>query len=372
MKKLFLCVLSVMLIIAWTQTADCRPMTPKEIYRNLAPGVVLIMATHGGTTGSLGTGSIITEDGLIITNYHVIFDQTKNRFYSKLYVFIKPDKITGDNRQDLKKYTTARVLRYNPQLDLALLKMTTPPHHLTVIPFADSDEIEVGDNVVAIGHPEQAGLWTLTTGTISSVIANLNGISGKDVFQTEASINRGNSGGPLLDRYGHMVGVNTMIFRQAPDGMVITDINFAIKARVAQKWLSGQGYRLALATVPKSERMSLATSEEPLPEHGAEAEIAPEPEPEAIAPPPSEAMPTPPPTEAMPTQPPSEAKPPVTAEPPAQTAEPTPEPTTTVEPVEKKAEVLTESRPYNIDNLIQQRMKEMEDLMEEMRQIFRK
>ena len=108
----------------------------------------------------------------------------------------------------------------------------------------DSDRIEIGDRVVAIGHPEQGGLWTLTTGTISAQFENFNATKGKSVFQTETGLNRGNSGGPLLDTSGRMVGVNTAIARLSPDGLPITSISFSLKSNVAKQWLRVQDQRM--------------------------------------------------------------------------------------------------------------------------------
>jgi serine protease Do len=98
--------------------------------------------------------------------------------------------------------------------------------------------------VVAIGHPEQGGLWTLTTGVISAEVDNFNGVKGKQVFQTETGSNRGNSGGPLLDGEGWMIGVNTAIARMASEGLQITSISFALKSSVATQWLREQGVRV--------------------------------------------------------------------------------------------------------------------------------
>jgi len=94
---------------------------------------------------------------------------------------------------------------------------------------------------VAIGHPEQGGLWTLTTGTISAQFENFNATKGKSVFQTETGLNRGNSGGPLLDTDGRIIGINTAIARLSSDGLPITSISFALKSNVAKRWLRDQG-----------------------------------------------------------------------------------------------------------------------------------
>lgn len=212
-----------------------KPLSPRQIYKTYGKGVVLVFATDGSAQGSAGTGSVITEDGQIITNAHVV---AKNgRPYKRIFVYLKPDKLRGSMKYDLKHRFKATLVDINEKLDLALLRMVDPPKDLTAIQFVNPDDVEIGEPVVAIGHPETGGLWTLTTGSISSVIADFQGVQGKDVFQTEASVNRGNSGGPLLNAYGHMVGINTCISRKAADGLAITDINFSLKSSVAVDWL---------------------------------------------------------------------------------------------------------------------------------------
>ncbi len=99
---------------------------------------------------------------------------------------------------------------------------------LAWIEFADSERVVVGDQVYVIGHPEQGGLWSLTSGVISAYRQDHGSVPGKNLFQTDASINRGNSGGPLLDDNGNMVGINALIARKAPDGLTITDVNYSI------------------------------------------------------------------------------------------------------------------------------------------------
>lgn len=229
--------------------AQLLGMTPKEIYKSAGPGVVLILGSNGGKSGSGGTGSIIHESGYVITNAHVVIG-ADGKPLSTLYVYLKPPKLTGDNQKDLVNRYRATVLDFSPasNLDLALLKLDKAPKGLPVIDFADPEKVDIGDYVTAIGHPEQAGLWTLTTGTVSTLIANFTGVKGKHVFQTEASINRGNSGGPLLNEAGEMIGINTSISRKAADGVAITDVNFALKSSVAVEWLNGIGHSVSYGT----------------------------------------------------------------------------------------------------------------------------
>lgn len=371
-------------------------MTPREVYKKVGPAVVLILGSDDGRAGSGGTGSIITKDGKVITNAHVVINQA-GQPYKMLYVFLKPDKLTGDNAKDLTNRYKARVLSYSraEELDLAVLQIESAPANPPTINFADPDEVEIGEEVVAIGHPEQGGLWTLTTGTVSTLIANFNGIRGKDVFQTEASVNRGNSGGPLLDGFGNMVGINTMIARQAADGLTITDINFSLKSSVAVKWLAGQGLGLAYSAKPKSDG-GAAQVDQPI-------TVAVAPEPQSAAPAgeasgqavegtgaqvqsgsgTSSGTQVKKPT-VLPTEPVSQApagtivvvddKP---AKPEAVRSEGKTlgkdkqeqklEGGQPLDAAKAKPKYVTKKRPYSIDELRKQQMKELEDMMDEMR-----
>lgn len=353
-----------LLFLAAPQVAHA--LTPKDIYRKAGPAVVLLLGSDDGKQGSGGTGSVISADGKIITNAHVVISSQTNAPYKILYVFLKPDRVTGDNSKDLARRYKARVLHYSSpdELDLALLQLEDAPGPLPTIAFADPDKVDVGDEVVAIGHPEQGGLWTLTTGAISTVIANYGKVKGKNVFQTEASVNRGNSGGPLLDTDGNMVGINTMIARQAADGVAITAVNFSLKSSVAVSWLALEGMGVAYA--PKQGDAPVAVA------------VAPEPAPPQ-APPPAQ----------RPTAPP--AAPPASTIVVAQPAPAKPQELRTVaqqatkgsgnEAVVKgkpldlakaKPKYVTEKRPFNIDDLRKQQMKELEDMMDDMRDAGRK
>jgi serine protease Do len=303
-------------------------LTPRDIYQKSGPAVVLILASDDGRTGQGGTGSILTAEGKILTNGHVVLNDS-GKVFRTIYVFLKPNKVSGDNAQDLKQRFTAHVLQYSPpnDLDLALLQLDDAPSGLPVMPIGKADDVSVGDPVVAIGHPEQGGLWTLTTGTISTMIQNFDRVKGKNVFQTEASFNRGNSGGPLIDVNGNMIGVNTMIARKANDGMAITAVNFSLKSQVAMDWLrSKTALRLAYAGNDASGG-ALAANDAPAPvAHTAPTKVG--------------------------------HKQPSPATPAAAEVAPPPSPSVAI---------VTEKRPYQIDRLLQDQMRDMEDMMDEMR-----
>jgi serine protease Do len=202
---------------------------------------MIIGYSHSGQQGSGGTGSIIQQDGLVLTNAHVVIEEHTGKPYPRLTIYLKPDRVTGDRKTDLSRSSKARVVAFSEPLDLALLKLDGLAGPFPVLELDDSDRAEIGDRVVAIGHPEQGGFWTLTTGTISAEFENFNATKGKSVFQTETGLNRGNSGGPLLDTDGRMIAINTAIARVAPDGLPITSISFSLKSNVAKQWLREQG-----------------------------------------------------------------------------------------------------------------------------------
>lgn len=319
--------LAVLLVLG-AGVAQAADLSPREIYEQASPGVVMVMGyPNSGSRGSGGTGSIIQQDGLVLTNAHVVIEEATGRPFPRLHVYLKPDRVTGDPKVDLARGVKARVVAYSQSLDLALLKLEETKTTLPVVALSDSDATHIGDRVVAIGHPEQGGLWTLTTGVISAEFENFNGVSGKHVFQTETGLNRGNSGGPLLDGQGHMVAVNTAIARVAPDGLPITSISFSLKSDVAKKWLREQGVAGQQAqTLPQPPASSKAST----PAAGAPA----------------------------PSQP---------SDPIAQ-----PKPVTPVKPVAPPAtaQAVPPARPYNLDQLISERSRaeaDLEDMIKEMR-----
>ncbi|MDE3197513.1 MAG: trypsin-like peptidase domain-containing protein [Acidobacteriota bacterium] len=152
----------------------------------------------------LGSGFIINESGEIVTNFHVISGASDGR--------PAPDiTVTLSGGTDHKEYK-ATVLGFRRKDDLALLKINTD-HKLPFVHLGDSENLQVGQKVLAIGNPFGFD-GTLTTGIVSSLGRNLpneNGTMMEGLIQTDAAINPGNSGGPLLDSHGDVIGINTMI-----------------------------------------------------------------------------------------------------------------------------------------------------------------
>ena len=332
-----------MAVLGAAVTAMATDLNPQQIYERAAPGVVLIVGhPDQGEGGSGGTGSIIRKDGLVLTNAHVVIDEKTGKPYPRLAAFLKPDRVTGNPQTDLSRRMKASVVAFNRPLDLALLKMEAAPASITVLGLDDPDGLKIGERVVAIGHPEQGGLWTLTTGVVSAEFDDFNNTKGKHVFQTETGLNRGNSGGPLLDAQGQIVGVNTSIARLASDGLPITSISFSVKSNVARTWLREQGVLLEYAAAQQG-KPPVPVQAPQAPSAATPAEPA-KPAPQAPAPQPPAA---PPPVAVAP-----KAQPPQAESPPA-------------------PQVHTEVRPYNLDGLVRglrKTEKDLDQMMDEMRQ----
>jgi serine protease Do len=390
-KLNYLLLLSVIAALFLIVSAQAFAFTPREIYRKTGPGVVLILASEGSKMGSVGTGSIIREDGLIITNAHVFIRQGSSKLKSNITIYLKPDRVTGNHKKDLTQKYKGRMVSYNIPLDLALVKIVNINKPLTRVDFAEAENVGIGDQVYAIGHPEQGGLWSLTTGVISAFRVNYGGVPGKDLFQTDASINRGNSGGPLLDEEGVMVGINSMIARKATDGLMITDVNFSIKSNVAIQWLNSLGYHFT------AKKQTVAVAPEPVKEKAVQPKKAtPAPKAEPVKEKPrKEEMAKPEPVKEKPVQPKSKAVQPVKpkekmvqpkpkvvqpAKPKEKMVKPQPKAVQPVKPPERlkdkpdkfgTGKILTRKKPYKMTKLLRD-MQEMEDLMDDMKGKIRK
>src|SRR5688572_27315602 len=196
-----------------------------EVYRSVAPGVAFINTTSvrqdfwGGAQEGRGngSGSVIDNQGHILTNYHVVEGA------SKLTVSFGGERVYP-----------ATYVGGDPDTDLAVIKIDPAETALTVVPFGDSDKLVVGQKVLAIGNP--FGLdRTLTTGVISGLQRPIRARNNRPIdaaIQTDASINPGNSGGPLLDKFGRMIGINSQILSPAGGSV---GVGFAVPVNTAKR-----------------------------------------------------------------------------------------------------------------------------------------
>jgi len=165
-------------------------------------------------TQATGSGVIVdAQNGYILTNGHVVDNATKIEVTTK----------------DNKRFT-AKLVGRDTEADVAVLQI--PAQNLTAVPLGDSDRLQVGDFVLAVGNPFGLG-QTVTSGIVSALGRSGLGIEGyEDFIQTDASINPGNSGGPLVNLHGQVVGINTAIL--APGGGNI-GIGFAVPINMARR-----------------------------------------------------------------------------------------------------------------------------------------
>ncbi|MEP2716638.1 Do family serine endopeptidase [Pseudophaeobacter sp.] len=252
-RMLWLAVVSLVMVAVQALSVQARPESLAPLADKVSPAVVNITTTtviegrtgpqgivpegspfedffrefqdrNGGNNGdrpqrssALGSGFVISEDGYIVTNNHVIADADE----------IEIEFFPGDGQP--KELLPAKVVGTDPNTDIALLKVEAPSA-LKFVNFGDSDTARVGDWVVAMGNPLGQG-FSVSAGIVSARNRELSG-SYDDYIQTDAAINRGNSGGPLFNMDGDVVGVNTAIL--SPNGGSI-GIGFSMASNVVTK-----------------------------------------------------------------------------------------------------------------------------------------
>jgi S1-C subfamily serine protease len=234
--------------------ASVAGLSVEQVYERAAPAVVQITTTLAGSSGSaapggraLGSGFVIDKDGHIVTNFHVVEGAERIQ-------------VGFSNRETVE----ATLVGTDAATDLALLEVDLPAQAFAPLSLADSDALVVGEPVVAIGNP--FGLErTVTAGIVSALQRAVTSPSGSTidhVIQTDAPINHGNSGGPLLDSMGRVIGVNSQIETGgAGDGNV--GIGFAVpsntvKTVVAQLLANGKVERAFLGVAARPIEPGLA------------------------------------------------------------------------------------------------------------------
>ena len=204
------------------------PLTIREIYRRAAPGVVQITSTTLGPQQvqplfgfplprekqeAQGSGFVIDESGHVVTNYHVIAGASDI-------------EVSFSNKESMK----AKIVGFDEPTDVALLKVDADARALTPLDLGDSERVQVGDAVVAIGNP--FGLErSVTAGIVSALQRTIESPAETPidrVIQTDAQINQGNSGGPLLNAAGQVIGVNTQIATGSANEIGNVGIGFAV------------------------------------------------------------------------------------------------------------------------------------------------
>lgn len=229
----FLLVNQLSLSVALVHGADSALIEDEknsiDVYRRASPAVVYVTSTavrrdifslntQEIPRGS-GSGFVWNKQGYIVTNYHVV------RGADRLIITLAD-----------QSNWAAEVVGVAPEKDLVVLRIEAPQQVLHPLPFGDSDKLEVGRKVLAIGNP--FGLdTTLTKGVVSALGREIEAVGNRkirNVIQTDAAINPGNSGGPLLNSQGQLIGVNTAIY--SPSG-ASAGIGFAIPVNTVKRYV---------------------------------------------------------------------------------------------------------------------------------------
>ena len=197
-----------------------KTLTPKQVYKmnvgavcGIATLVTTIIWGQTATASCAGSGFVLTQDGYIVTNNHVVSGADEGTIMVRLY--------SGEEYQ-------ADIIGTDSMNDVALLKIET--EGLQAVTIGDSDAIEVGETVEAIGNPLGELTFTMTAGYISALDREIN-TDGTPInmLQTDAAINSGNSGGPLFDMNGNVIGITTAkVSGETESGVTIEGIGFAI------------------------------------------------------------------------------------------------------------------------------------------------
>ena len=207
-----------------TVAATTTSLTPAQIYDQSSPGVVEVLsvftqtsadplsATGSSTAQALGSGFVVSTDGYILTNAHVVSDNGTNA--SSVNVAFKVQK----NGETETTKVPATIVGSDETSDVALLKVDpAKAPSLQPLGLGDSSAVQVGEQVVAIGNPLGYD-FSVTSGIVSATNRNLQSPNGSviaDGIQTDAAINEGNSGGPLIDAAGKVIGINEQIASQS-------------------------------------------------------------------------------------------------------------------------------------------------------------
>jgi len=227
---------------------EAAPAEPREVTLPSAMKAIAFIATlHENGGLGVGSGTVISDKGTMVTNYHVVAHATK------IVVLLPGDRSTSTAKQS--KPHEARVLRTDPCYDLAVLSIPrkTPDY----LRFAEEDDVRVGNEVRAIGNPQGLAV-SVSRGIVSAVrtlkdmtlgvvdidefpIPECAHLSSREVgnatfIQTDAAINPGNSGGPLLNHRNEIIGINTLIFSQSGGS---EGLGFAVHVKHVKRFASG-------------------------------------------------------------------------------------------------------------------------------------
>jgi S1-C subfamily serine protease len=199
---------------------------PEAIYAKRSPGVVTIFSSFPSGEQGQGSGFVVSRQGYVLTNAHVITtapNQPVERATNVYVEFSNGDRVDGD------------IVGYDLFADVGVVKVGPAGHRLTPLPLGDSSTVVVGEPVAAIGSPF-GNENSLSVGVVSGTRRSISSLTSEyeltDAIQTDAAINHGNSGGPLLDARGRVIGINAQIRSNTGSG---EGVGFAVPVDTARR-----------------------------------------------------------------------------------------------------------------------------------------
>ncbi len=192
-----------------------------ETVRKVEPAVVTVITnasgsnSFGGTVQASGSGVVISQDGHIITNNHVVEDAS-----SVAVIYSDGTRVN------------AKIVGTDPLTDIAVLKVDGQVP--AFVPFGDSGALQLGEWVIAIGSPLGNYRGSVTVGVVSGLNRKVEGTQQEGLVQTDAAINHGNSGGPLINLAGQIVGINTLVVRESVGGAPAEGLGFAVPSNTVR------------------------------------------------------------------------------------------------------------------------------------------
>ncbi len=231
------CLLAVGIFILTPLSARAQASSAASIYKATSPAVVLIYAVEqDGKPGRLGAGVIISQAGHILTSYSLVF---KGGMAARsLQVFRKPDELQGDPKADLREINYATAVDVRPEWDLALIRIAADAKAPTPFVALSDRPGSPGDEIVVIGHPEQGGMWSLTTGSVSTRMPDYRKTAGRNIYRVQAPLTKFHGGSPVMDASGRLLGMVSFLEKDDAPMRTADSMNIAVGSDTIAAFLS--------------------------------------------------------------------------------------------------------------------------------------
>ncbi len=223
--------LTALSLALFFQIKNSKELTARDIFNNNINSIVEIKAYSENVGESFGTAEFINSDGFLVTNAHVVTytSLTATQTFDKYYIRFATDE----------EYLEVSLIKYNSELDIAVLQMNPTVHKFKPMKTADSSKILTGDKVYAIGNTSNYGL-SMSEGLVGSPLVNINyNDTTKSVIQCSLTIAEGNSGGALVNDKGELIGITTFRLKDNSNN-IIYGISYCVPINAVWEYIENQ------------------------------------------------------------------------------------------------------------------------------------